>query len=146
MDELKIRELLAPILEVQNLFLVDLVIKGNEGNQKLIVLVDGDDGLTIDQCGSVSRELGLRIEEEELVDSKYTLEVSSPGLDFPLKLERQYTKNIGRELTVDLIGGEKVEGVLTSTSSESIKIMEKTKERDIPFENIKQSKVKISFK
>lgn len=128
-----------------SLFLVEVKIKGNVGNQKVLVFIDGDDGISIDQCSKVSRAVGNEIEEGELVEGKYTLEVSSPGLDFPLAMHRQYKKNIGRELEVETLGGEKLEGELLEVLEDSILVKSKI-EMSIPLEKIKQSKVKVSFK
>ena len=146
MDEQELRKVAEPILHDEELFLVDIIIKGNTASQKVLLLVDGDEGISIDQCGKVSRKLGNLIEEKELIDTRYTLEVSSPGLDFPLKMIRQYHKNIGRELIIELNDGEVVEGKLLDTGQEKILIEIKEKKREYPFEKIKHSKVKISFK
>ena len=146
MDEIEIRKIVQPILDEEDLFLVDVVMKGNEASQKVLVLIDGDDGLSIDQCGKVSRRLGSIIEEQDLITSRYTLEVSSPGLDFPLKSFRQYKKNIGRELTLTLDNGDQVEGRLEALDEEKLKLVMNNDQKEFPFEIIKQSKVKISFK
>ena len=146
MDEIEIRKIVQPILDEEDLFLVDVVMKGNEASQKVLVLIDGDDGLSIDQCGKVSRRLGSIIEEQDLITSRYTLEVSSPGLDFPLKSFRQYKKNIGRELTLTLDNGDHVEGRLEALDEEKLKLVMNNDQKEFPFEIIKQSKVKISFK
>ena len=84
------------------------------------------------------------IEEKDLIGGKYTLEVSSPGLDFPITLHRQYLKNVGRSLSVELIEGEKVEGELKEVKSDSIVIGKD--DRELVFKEIKQSKVIVSFK
>lgn len=128
------------------LFLVDVKIKGNEGNQKVLVFVDGDNGISIDECGRISRYLGAELEEVELFSGKYTLEVSSPGLDFPITLRRQYEKNIGRELSVETTENEKIEGKLKQVEKDHIALASKQADRIIKFEVIKQSKVKVSFK
>lgn len=146
MNEIEIKKIVEPILDDENLFLVDVVIKGHQANQKIIILADGDNGISIDQCGSVSRKVGNIIEEEDLIDQKYTLEVSSPGLDFPLKGLRQYQKNVGRILQVQLESGEAVEGVLDSVDEEKLRLTLNKDQKEYPFEDIKQSKVKISFK
>lgn len=127
-------------------FLVDVVLKGNVGNQKLIVLIDGDQGITIDACAKVSRAVGLTLEEINLIDGKYTLEVSSPGLDHPIKLPRQYTKNIERGLEVEFNSGEKVNGKLKKVSDDGIVIQTKKEEKTFSFSEINQSKIEVSFK
>ena len=127
------------------LFLVDVKIKGNPGNQKVLVFVDGDNGISIDQCSAISRFIGNELEEGEILDGKYLLEVSSPGLDFPLSLSRQYVKNVGRELEIEMLDGEKIHGELTNVENEEILIKDKV-ERSLQIKDIKQSKVKVSFK
>lgn len=146
MDEQEFRKIAEPILEEEGLFLVDVVIKGNDANQKVLLLADGERGISIDQCGKVSRKLGNLIEEQDLITESYRLEVSSPGLDFPLKMERQYHKHVGRVLSIDLEDGENVAGELLSVEKEKIQVKVKNEAREYPFNTIKQSKVKISFK
>lgn len=146
MDEQNLREIAEPILQEEDLFLVDVVIKGSVVSQKVLLLADGKNGISIDQCGRVSRKLGNLIEEKGLMDNSYTLEVSSPGLDFPLKLIQQYHKNVGRILAIELDDGHSIEGELLGVGEENIQIKIKEEKREYPFEKIKQSKVKISFK
>lgn len=134
----------------EDLFLVEVSHKGNSGNSKLLVLIDGDQGLDIDRCARVSRQLGAQLEELDIIPGKYTLEVSSPGIDQPLKLKRQYVKNIGRSLKVELNDGEKKEGVLTAVKDEQFELEEmKNKEKvisTIALSDVKKSKVIVSFK
>lgn len=79
-------------------------------NNKLIIHVDGDEGISIQDCAAISRHVGFHLEEENTIEKAYNLEVSSPGVGEPLRLKRQYVKNIGRELSVKLTGGEVKEG------------------------------------
>ena len=133
-------------------FLVDVVIKGIPGAQKLIVLVDSDDGMTIDGCSKISRHLSSYLEENEIFDSAFTLEVSSPGLDHPLKLKRQFLKNVGRGLRIRTNDGKEIEGILKNQKEENIEIELKkdkgdqsTKNLMIPFSNIDRAMVLVSF-
>lgn len=133
-----------------SLFVVGISLKGTGGGQRLLVLLDGDQGVTIDQCSEVSRKLGAQIEEEELIRDQYTLEVSSAGVDHPLGSERQYRKNIGRNLRVTLKDGAKVEGKLLEVKSEEImveiKLKKETVQQQIATSNIDKSIVLVSFK
>jgi ribosome maturation factor RimP len=85
-------------------YLVEFVMRNYNGMEYLEIFVDTDDGITIDQCTSVSRKLSEQIDENpgiaELLPSALRLDVSSPGTSRPLRLERQYAKNIGRKLRV----------------------------------------------
>jgi len=106
----------AHLLEDQ--FLVELKISA--GNSKIMVAVDTEEGIHIDACGDLSRSLGDYIEENELIEGAYTLEVSSPGLDQPLIRIEQYKKSIGRDLRILLHEGPEVSGRLEDVSEDQI--------------------------
>jgi ribosome maturation factor RimP len=150
----KITDLVAQSLEDDKHFIVDVRLSG-EGMQKISVLLDGDEGITIDDCAKVSRKLANSIEEQDLIQDAYLLEVSSPGLDLPLLSERQYRKNIGRSVKVVLEDGTSHSGKLEQVSSTGIQIMEEKKQKgkkvtleplELAFENIKSTHVLVSFK
>ena len=153
----KLQELAETFIEnMDGVFLVDAFVKGSDGNAKVTVLLDGDHGVDIDQCGDVSRGLGNYLEEHELMESKYRLEVSSAGIDYPLKHHRQYVKNIGRDLQVSFLDGEEVKGKLKEVNKDSFilnelierpKMAPKYKEEDVEvtFTSINKAKVLISF-
>src|SRR5690606_20861389 len=123
-------------------------------NVKLSILVDGDNGLSIKDCAAISRHVGFHLEEENAIETAYNIEVSSPGIDFPLVLDRQFIKNIGREVLVKLVTGEKHEGTLLSYTPEGITIKESIKEKGkkatlqetfFETDNLVETKVLISF-
>jgi ribosome maturation factor RimP len=134
------------------LFLVEVKMLPNN---KLIIHVDGDEGISIQDCAAISRHVGFHLEEENTIEKAYNLEVSSPGVGEPLKLKRQYQKNIGRDLSVKLTGGEIMEGKLLEMNDTAIMIEAKVKEKgkkaqlvetSIDFDKIIETKVLISFK
>ena len=139
------------IAESKDLFLVELKIA--PGN-KITVLLDGDKGVTIDNCTVINKALYKFIEENEVFgNSNFSLEVSSFGVDRPLQLLRQYKKNIGRTVEVLLNDGTKAEGVLTDVNEDEIKIEQKTGKGNkmtkqtttILFNQIKHTTVLITF-
>ncbi|WAC13190.1 ribosome maturation factor RimP [Dyadobacter pollutisoli] len=151
--------LVAPFLEDGNCFLIDIIIKPSKVSQKVTILVDSDQGITIQQCTSISRRLAKQLEELEVFSEAYTLEVSSPGLDQPLVLPRQYQKNVGRNLKVTLKTGEIVQGSLMEATDDqiSIQLPEPKKKSKIPVEegsllraislsDISKALIEISFK
>jgi len=147
LEEEKTKELIKSVLKNhKDLFLVDVKIKGAFGNRKLLVFVDADADLTIDRCGKLNREIGNKLEETDLIDGKYTLEVSSPGLDFPLEKIRQYKKNIGRQLIVNLKNGQKLEGKLKKISEEYITLAVKEEIKNISRNEVEKSIIKVLFK
>lgn len=160
--EEKIGQWVQEMLDTQDdsLFLVDISILDAKNSQKVVVHLDGDEGISIDTCAEISRKLGNLMEEEELISESYTLEVSSPGLDLPLKMHRQYIKNIGRRVKVLLQDNTTLKGELTQVSEQQIVLQEElkikskdkskkrgeTKEVVIPFQDIKKTNVLASFK
>lgn len=151
--EKRVKELVEEkIADRPDLFLVDVKM---HSNGKLIVLVDGEKGIGIADCAQISRHVGFHLEEENVIDQAYNLEVSSPGIDAPLVLARQYVKNIGRQLSVKMADGKKREGKLTAMTEDAIVIEEIIKEKGkkaetvesiIPLAQITETKVTISFK
>jgi ribosome maturation factor RimP len=149
----EIRRIIASKLTDPSQFLVEIIVKGFKGPQKVLVIIDGDKGVTIDDCANLSRELSKAFDDIRLFEERYTLEVSTPGLDQPLKLKRQYIKNIGRRIRVHT-QQHSVEGKLVEVSDEKIKIEQelgegKQKEirmTDISFSEIDKTFVLVSFK
>lgn len=155
----KIVSYLEEIIDDSSIFLIEVKVSGKSPLQKVKIILDGDDGVPIEKCAEVSRKLGAQIEESELIDSKYILEVSSPGLDQPLKQTRQYSKNVGRSLKIKLITGEVVQGKLLKVSEDGIvvssetttkknksKKVKNTEEVNILFSNIDKTNILVSFK
>lgn len=148
----KIRELTERYLPDSSYFVVDVKLSGKKGYEKVAVLVDGDDGIAIDVCAEIARSLSEALDSTNMFDESYTLEVSSPGLDYPLSSERQYIKNLGRKLRIDMISGDIIKGELLETRGAGITLMmDKGKKQDrqslfIPFTDIKKSKVLVTFK
>ncbi|MFY0600393.1 MAG: ribosome maturation factor RimP [Cyclobacteriaceae bacterium] len=138
------------IADDTSLFIVDIELKGSFGNQRLVIALDGDEGVSIETCVSVSRQLSAYLEEKDLIEGKYNLEVTSAGVDQPLKSLRQYQKNIGRSLAVKFNDGERMEGELKEVSEVGVSLLIKEKKKEelitVNFEEIDSSKVLVSFK
>jgi len=100
-------------------FVVDISLK--QGKKSVLsVKIDRDDGITLSDCTKASRKISKWLEDHDPLDFSYTLEVSSPGVGYPLQLKRQYLNNIGRILQVNLHEGEEVKGELVSVQDEKI--------------------------
>jgi ribosome maturation factor RimP len=132
-------------------FLVDLKIKPTN-NIKLFL--DGDQGITIEKCISINRALYKHLEESGLFpNDDFSLEVSSPGLDEPLKLHRQYLKNKGRLVEILLKDGRKIEGKLLEVNETDLVVEEtkgKNKKKEVLqhqflLNDIKSTKLQIVF-
>jgi len=132
-------------------FLVEVKIR--PGNN-IKVFVDADRGISIDKLAQYNRSLYRQIEESGLFpNNDFSLEISSPGLDEPLKLRRQYLKNIGRYVEIILKSGIKTEGKLISATDKEILIEEekgnkKKKEiieHSLLYDDIKTTKIQIKW-
>jgi ribosome maturation factor RimP len=151
--EQRVKELVEEkIADRPDLFLVD--VKMQSGG-RLSILVDGDNGIGIADCAAISRHVGNALEEENTIEQAYNLEVSSPGIDTPLNSVRQYSKNMGRNLAIRTHENNKREGKLLEVTDAGITIEENIKEKGkkgqlvenfIPFDQIAETKVLISFK
>ena len=135
-------------------FVVEVLVSGKKIPKRVLVIIDGDQGVNIDDCADLSRVLSKELDEHNYFgDDSYLLEVSTPGLDHPLKLKRQYYKNTGRKVEVLLKDGVKAEGVLKEVSESGIKIEEtrgKNKKKEViehnfPFDLINSTKIQIVF-
>ena len=118
------------------------------------VFIDGDNGISIEKCVQFNRKLYKILEEKALFpDGDFSLEVSSAGVDEPLKMHRQYNKNIGRFVEVIFPDGSKQEGKLLQVAEADIIIEQSsgkgkkaiTQQLVIPFNNIKTTTVQIKF-
>ena len=154
MESAAIRDIIASKLTEPSQFLVDVIVKGHKSAQKVLIVIDGDQGVTIDDCANLSRELSKVFDDLQLFEESYLLEVSTPGLDHSLKLKRQYFKNIGRKIKVTTFQGSTDEGKLLSVTDANIAIekevgtgkQKETKVIEIPFTDIDKTFVLVSFK
>jgi ribosome maturation factor RimP len=147
MDAKKIENIVNEFLKDGEYFLVDVEVrKGNVVN----VWVDGDNGITIDECVRISRLIESNFDRD---DEDYELRVSSPGLDRPFKMLRQYKKYIGKEINIKTNSEEKFIGTLKSISEEEVEIEKRLGKKEkmgetliLRLDEIKEAKPVISFK
>lgn len=130
-------------------FIVDISIRPVNN---IKVFLDADLGVVIEKCVAYNRKLYRAIVESGLFpDGEFSMEVSSPGLDEPLKMHRQYVKNLGRMVEVTLVDGPVLTGIMTGVLDDSITLTEEkgkgkkkeTTEHVILFQNIKSTKIQI---
>lgn len=150
----KIEQLLNDFLAERNdLFLIDLKISAGDD---ITVILDGDNGVTLQDCLDASRAIEFNMDREE---HDFSLQVMSAGLSEPLSMPRQYAKNIGRDLKILLNDSSEVEGELVNVDEEKIILilryrkpkevgkgkMDVVEEKEIPYSNIKKATVVIKF-
>lgn len=150
----KIEELLNAFLtEREDLFLVDLKFSAADD---ITVILDGDNGVTLQDCLDASRAIEFNMDREE---HDFSLQVMSAGLSEPLESPRQFRKNMGRELDILLNDSEKITGELAKVDDEKITLVLKyrkpkevgkgkvdvVEEKEIPYSEIKKALVTIKF-
>jgi ribosome maturation factor RimP len=145
----KIRLLTEQLLTDTDMFIVQIKIKPVNN---IKVYLDADDGLSISKSAAVNRKLYHMLEEEQMFpDGDFSLEVSSPGIDEPLKSMRQYKKNIGRTVLVTPVEGVDKTGILKEVTEEKIVLevkIPKKKETatvEIPLADINKIVVQVTF-
>ena len=150
-----IQKLLSEALSLQpDLFLIDLHI---DDQLRVQVVLDGDNGVSLEQCIKVSRHIEHQLDREV---HDFSLEVSSAGATHPLKMVRQYKKNIGRKLAVHTIDNDNFKATLTQADDDQITLEWKAREPkpigkgkhtvvkqlQVPYNQIEKATVQIQFK
>ncbi|MCG8307994.1 MAG: hypothetical protein MI975_11430 [Cytophagales bacterium] len=118
----EVTKLVNGFIKRDEIFLVDVQIKGKKGNRKIQVFIDGDKYVDIDDCSKISKALSDELEITDIVEGRYIIEVSSPGADKALVLQRQYPKHIGKELEVLTKENKKYQGVLLNVIEDEIEL------------------------
>lgn len=127
---------------------VDLSVRGTPQNPVIEIFVDSEEGITSDDCAKISRTITEVFEKLDVVGDKFRLDVSSPGIDRPLKYIKQYPKNVGRNFEVmyeDDSVKEKIKGKLVEVKENDLFFETKNGQLKLPFEKIITAKVLISL-
>lgn len=152
-DNFKLLEIIDTYLEGTPFFLVELKVK--TGN-RIMVFIDGDHGVTIEDCVALSKYIESKLDRDV---EDYSLEVSSAGADAPLKFKRQYPRHIGRTLRIKLKDNEEIKGELMATDEQGITVKTTEKattpqgkskkvnvEKVLRFDDIVEARIELSFK
>jgi ribosome maturation factor RimP len=147
----EIRKIAEGKLKDSSQFIVEVNVSSKRKPQKVTVVVDGDAGISIDDCADISREVAKALDDSSALTDSYVLEVTTPGLDQPLKLHRQYRKNIGRKMRIK-VSDKVVEGKLVAVSDSGVTIEQGDGKKidksvvELKFSEIDKSIVLVSFK
>lgn len=150
----EISRLVEKFIDSDDIFLVEVDIKGKPGNLRIQAFIDGDQYVNVDACSKISRKISNELEERDIIEGRYIIEVSSPGVDKPLKLIRQFPKHIGRELEIITKENIKYQGELLKVLGEEIEISIKSSKLKkelgsqslkLPIDEIEKSTVVLRF-
>jgi ribosome maturation factor RimP len=145
----KVLRLAKQVADEQGVEIFDIELLG-KGKLLLRVIIDKEGGVTLGDCERLSKSLGTVLDVEDLFPGSYTMEISSPGLDRPLKGIKDFEKNVGRLCRIITI--EKIEnqnffiGRITKINGNFIKFLVNGREIDIPFEKLSKAKLEVELK
>lgn len=127
----------------------DIELLGLGRGRTLRVTLDKEGGVTVDDCAAFSREFGVALDVEDAIRGTYTLEVSSPGLDRPLKKPRDYEKSVGKLVRVVLneqIRGQGfLVGRLRDVTEDRVRLSAGEREEEVFFSNIKRARLEVEI-
>jgi ribosome maturation factor RimP len=141
-----IRELIEGSVEEEGLTFVDMSLIRRKGGAVLRVYADRPGGgITVGECARLSRKLEMVIDNEGIFEGRYTLEVSSPGLDRPLKSEKEFGLRIGENIRLYYSGEDgsshEIEGKLENVDSRTVSIVNEEKRFDIDLAKVIKGKI-----
>jgi ribosome maturation factor RimP len=132
-----------PIIEASGNYLEELTITSAGKVKILTVIVDSDSHLNLDQITAVTKEISEVIETlEELGDSAFTLEVTSPGIDRPLTKPRHWRKNFDRLVKITMTSGKDIQGRIGEATETNVLVGD----QKVSFEDVKRAVLEIEFK
>jgi len=140
--------IISPLCEEQNLHFIEVQIKGDRYNPVFQVFADSETGITLGQCEKLSRLIEDEFDMDDSIPQKYRLDISSPGIDRPLKHDFEFQKNIGHNLTVSFAtdeGTANIEGKLIEFNDDELKIEYKGQITNLRRDRIEQARVKIQW-
>ena len=147
--EARVRTLIERLLGSGPIYVVDFCVRGAKGSQAVDLFVESDHALGAATLADLSREVGFLLDSEDVLPGAYTLTVSTPGADRPLRLPRQYRKHVGRTLRVHYRqpSGQCTEicGTLAHATQQAIRIEMGGRVSDIMFSDIEWAKVQLPW-
>ena len=145
----EIERLIEPVLAEMGIELVDMEYRSGQGRRVLRIYADRPTGINLDDCAMVSREIGNLLDVKDLLQQHYVLEVSSPGLNRPLKREKDFLRAIGQKVkvktAVPLKGRRNFSGVLQSFENGTLQLKLDDTVILIPEESVNKANLEFDF-
>jgi ribosome maturation factor RimP len=146
----RIHEILIPVLDQLGLELVEITLRVEGGRWILRVTIDREEGVQVHHCTAVSREISVHLDVDDLIPVKYYLEVSSPGLDRPLKDENDFERFTGRlvkiKTTRSIAGRKKINGTIEGVEDGVVRVLlEDDLRLEVPVEDISSARLDYKF-
>ena len=153
MDVLEeVSDLAESVVRRRCLSLWDVEMGGSKGSRVVRVYVDGDDGVDLDTVAEVSEEISRGLDLRDPIEGRYTLEVSSPGLERSLKRPEHYARSVGKQVIVKtksrMVGdSHRVDGTILEARDESVTLRtDQQEEVDVPYEEVKSARTVFEWR
>jgi ribosome maturation factor RimP len=144
-----VHELVAPLADDLDAELLDVEVKGQKGRRVVRLVADAEGGLDIDVIAKLSRRAGEVLDETDLIAGSYTLEVTSPGADRPLRQPRDFARNAGRDVRIlrreEADGPREVTGTVVRATDEAVVVQQGDDEVSVPFAEVDHGKVVLPW-
>lgn len=144
-----VEELVAPMADQLGAELLEVEVKGQKGRRLVRIIADHPDGLDVDHIATLSREVGDALESRDLIAGSYTLEVTSPGADRPLRRGRDFERNVGREVrvvrTADAKGPRELTGEVVAATDDDVTLTIEQAEIILPLAEVDHGKVVLPW-
>jgi len=145
----RVRELVEPYLSQNGAELIDIIYRREQPGMVLRLLVDTPAGITIDECEAINNYLSELLDSQNLIEEHYVIEVSSPGLDRPIKTDRDFERVMGREITANTFepvdGKKEIEGTLVGMNKDEVVLESDGISTVIPRQKIAVARLKLEF-
>jgi len=144
----KIKSVVIEVLDELGIELVDIQFKGATGSRFLRIFVDTETGITIAQCEAASRAIAEVLDTENIITDRYRLEVSSPGIERPLKSESDFRKNKGRRVRITYSLEEQkqtITGIIEAVENGVVQLTEGNVRNEIAFELIEDARIVLRW-
>lgn len=145
----QLTELVAPVVASAGVELVELDVRGSHGSRVVKLIVDADDGVSVEVCAQLSREVSAVLDAEDPIDGKYTLQVSSPGIDRPLRAPRDFARNVGRPVRLvrrqptDLPG--EVTGTVVAVDGSTLTLEVEGEPLEVAFTDVDHGRIQLPW-
>ncbi len=141
----EIRALIEPVLAAEHVDLVDIELKGTVRSSVLRIFVDVDGGISLDQCTELNRHIGKLLDVHDVIPGRYRLDVSSPGVDRPLRTTRDFQRHIGRTVSLVFTDGSNCDGRIDRVEDGKIQLTINGDERIFPLDSVHHGKIKLQW-
>jgi len=142
----EIEKIVEPLVNREGFDLVELKLSRYKRNFRIQIFVASEGGVTVDDCAHLSRLVGTALDTEDVIETGYILEISSPGLDRPLHNVRDFRYRIGEKMEISILAGNEektITGTLTGVTDDVLQVSGEQGNIDIPVAEVRRGKIII---